>query len=578
MPQRPQHNRSFLAAISHPRPSRRDVLQFGLQGGAALGVLRSGISTSHAAPANVRFRPSPAGTPHHDDRHLYLFFDDDDIERSSNLRRFLNPPRRYAKPVVVSDRPWEGEDRVQAWGSVIQEPDGLLRMWYFAFNTERVAGESDRGGYCYAESRDGFHWEKPDLGVVEFRGSKKNNLFYSFNPSRRNLHETALAQQGIGLPALDINGQRIGILNNADGLTVVRDDDDPDPEKRYKLIANMQDHRMWKDANPKHYRNVTEAEKQQAWSVFGQYLDTSPDGIHWAHRPQRTAGAIADYMLVTRDHRNRRWWLNERSKRNRDPRAQGRNAALRTGDDLIHWSQPEIIFDNLADSDFGKLWEWHGGISPFNYGQLNLGFLERWPNVGFSDTCELVFQRPGKPWQRIAPDHPFINTGPEGSFDRQMAYPTHNPPWRVGDKLHIYYTGASATEAQSGRRDMDMAIGVMTIGLDRFVGLANRRRAPGSLLTKPLVIERDQLEVNAEPLMQGRLKVAVLTPDEKLIPGFGHEHCTLQEMKPGKARYRIRWTDHADLSSLRGQTIRLLFYIESTVVYGYRFSDLSGHE
>ena len=124
---------------------------------------------------------------------------------------------------------------------------------------------------------------------------------------------------------------------------------------------------------------------------------------------------------------------------------------------------------------------------------------------------------------------------------------------------------------------MDMAIGVMTIGLDRFVGLANRRRAPGSLLTRPLVIERDQLEVNAEPLMQGRLKVAVLTPDEKLIPGFGHEHCTLQEMKPGKTRYRIRWTDHADLASLRGQSIRLLFYIESTVLYGYRFSNTSGN-
>ena len=577
MPKRPRDNRSVVPVIPPQRPSRRDVLKYGLHSSAAFGAISSRLATSCAAAGDVRFQPSAAITPHHDDRHLYLFFDDDDIERSSNLRRFLNPPRRYAKPVVLSDRPWEGEHRVQAWGSVIQEPDGLLRMWYFAFNTERLAGESDRGGYCYAESRDGFHWEKPDLGVVEFRGSKKNNLFYSFNPTRRNLHETALAQQGIGLPALDINGKRIGILNNADGLTVVRDDDDPDPQKRYKLIANMQDHRMWKDANPNHYRDVTEAEKQQAWSVFGQYLDSSPDGIHWAHRPQRTAGAIADYMLVTRDHRSRRWWLNERSKRNRDPRAQGRNAALRTGDDLVHWSQPEIIFDNLADSDFGKLWEWHGGITPFNYGQLNLGFLERWPNAGFSDTCELVFQRPGKPWQRIAPDHPFITTGPEGSFDRQMAYPTHNPPWRVGDKLHIYYTGGSATAAQAGRRDMDMAIGVMTIGLDRFVGLANRRRAPGSLLTKPLVVEHDQLEVNAEPLMQGRLKVAVLTPDEELIAGFGHEHCTLQEMKPGKTRYRIRWTDHADLSSLRGQSIRLLFYIESTVLYGYRFSNTSGN-
>jgi len=226
----------------------------------------------------------------------------------------------------------------------------------------------DRAGYCYAESRDGIHWDKPDLGIFEFRGSKKNNIFYSFNPSGNNLVDTALAQQGMGLPAFDLDGRQIGILNNADGLTVVRDDDDLDPEKRYKLIANMQDHRMWKRPNNPDYAHVTEEEKQQAWAVFGQYLDSSPDGIHWTRRPQRTAGPIADYMMVTRDERHGRWWLNERSKRQRDPRASGRNAALRTGKDLIHWSEPEIIFDNFEDSDFGKLWEWHGAITPFNYG------------------------------------------------------------------------------------------------------------------------------------------------------------------------------------------------------------------
>jgi hypothetical protein len=29
---------------------------------------------------------------------------------------------------------------------------------------------------CYAESADGIRWEKPDLGLVEFRGSLHNNL------------------------------------------------------------------------------------------------------------------------------------------------------------------------------------------------------------------------------------------------------------------------------------------------------------------------------------------------------------------------------------------------------------------
>jgi len=43
-----------------------------------------------------------------------------------------------------------------------------------------------------------------------------------------------------------------------DGLTVVRDDDEPDPDKRYKLIANMQDHRMWTPAYPDKYPDATE--------------------------------------------------------------------------------------------------------------------------------------------------------------------------------------------------------------------------------------------------------------------------------------------------------------------------------
>src|SRR5262249_7240453 len=31
---------------------------------------------------------------------------------------------------------------------------------------------------CYAESRDGIHWTKPDLGLFEFDGSKHNNIVW----------------------------------------------------------------------------------------------------------------------------------------------------------------------------------------------------------------------------------------------------------------------------------------------------------------------------------------------------------------------------------------------------------------
>ena len=29
---------------------------------------------------------------------------------------------------------------------------------------------------CYAESKDGIHWEKPNLGLVDWEGSKDNNI------------------------------------------------------------------------------------------------------------------------------------------------------------------------------------------------------------------------------------------------------------------------------------------------------------------------------------------------------------------------------------------------------------------
>ena len=31
-------------------------------------------------------------------------------------------------------------------------------------------------GVCYATSKDGLIWDKPELGLVEFEGSKKNNM------------------------------------------------------------------------------------------------------------------------------------------------------------------------------------------------------------------------------------------------------------------------------------------------------------------------------------------------------------------------------------------------------------------
>src|ERR1051326_7238486 len=143
-----------------------------------------------------------------DDPNLHLFVDDYEIQSSTNLLRVLNKPKKHPEPVLLADQPWEG-DRAQAWGSVIQEPDGRLRLWYFAFNTGRRTNELDRGGYAYAESRDGIHWINPTLALVYFRGTKSNNFFYPPSPDAKTLLDKKWARRGLGLPARDEQGKEI---------------------------------------------------------------------------------------------------------------------------------------------------------------------------------------------------------------------------------------------------------------------------------------------------------------------------------------------------------------------------------
>lgn len=515
--------------------------------------------------AGAAFVPSARAAPRHfHDPNLHLFVDDREIQSYTNLLRVLNKPRKHPEPVIVADKPWEGE-RAQAWGSIIQEPDGLLRAWYFAFNTERAPNELDRGGYAYAESRDGIHWDKPALGMVEFRGSKQNNLFYTFAPDAKNLVDEELARRGIGLPALDESGRQIGILNNADGLTVVRDDDDPDPARRYKLVANMQDHRMWAPYYKDRYPNVSPAQVDQARSVMGQYIDTSPDGIRWTRRPRRLLAAKhGDYMTIARDIRNRRWWLNER------PWAlYGRNAGLRVSADLNHWPPvADPVFSNDAENGFGKTWEWHGGITPFNYGNMDIGLAEKWSNAGFGDRCELVCHRDGEPWRRVAPGQDYLEVGPEGAFDRILAFPTHNPPAVVGDRLHIYYTGGGT--GTNPKRGMPMAIGLATVRLDRFAGLAHSRRDAGRLLTKPVTVATANLEVNTELLNNGRVRLALRYPDESVIPGYSADDSQIDVGQP--VRTPARWKTKPDLRDLIGKPVVLDFEVTSAILYAYRFA------
>ncbi len=111
-----------------------------------------------------------------------LLVDDAIVSAKRGVVRTLHPGKKLEQPVLLPDRPWEGK-RVYIYGTVHYDADAQqFRMWYLTRvgrgEQHRAPGLRERQGdmILYATSEDGIHWEKPNLGLHEFDGSRENNI------------------------------------------------------------------------------------------------------------------------------------------------------------------------------------------------------------------------------------------------------------------------------------------------------------------------------------------------------------------------------------------------------------------
>ena len=128
-----------------------------------------------------------------------LFIDDYFIESLTGARRVLNPPRKLTvdEPLATPfDRPWDSQS-AQPGRVIYDERNRRFRMYYRAWTGEQTF-------LCALESDDGLNWERPELGLVEFDGSTRNNITNA----------------------------------SADHLTTILDPHEPDETRRWKQIDN----------------------------------------------------------------------------------------------------------------------------------------------------------------------------------------------------------------------------------------------------------------------------------------------------------------------------------------------------
>ncbi|MGH7130188.1 MAG: hypothetical protein ACREIV_16585, partial [Planctomycetaceae bacterium] len=100
---------------------------------------------------------------------LELFVDEHRIAERHGVELRLHPPK-VMETVLKFDEPWEGP--YAGYVTVMQDGD-IYRMYYRGW-PDLAEPELT----CYAQSRDGVHWIKPNLGLFAFEGKTDNNIVW----------------------------------------------------------------------------------------------------------------------------------------------------------------------------------------------------------------------------------------------------------------------------------------------------------------------------------------------------------------------------------------------------------------
>ncbi len=113
-----------------------------------------------------------------------LFVDQALVERLDGRAEFrLHHPTPH-EVALTFDKPWEGN--ASGYATVFQDGD-IYRMYYRGHRyiiDPPPLRQAQSEVVCYAESRDGIHWVKPNLGLFDWpptmnnTGTKENNIFW----------------------------------------------------------------------------------------------------------------------------------------------------------------------------------------------------------------------------------------------------------------------------------------------------------------------------------------------------------------------------------------------------------------
>ena len=391
------------------------------------------------------------------------------MEDAQNSELTLGVVRKHSgNPLFGEDKPWEMRfDNLYA-NIVYDDEEHLYKCWYSPFivdNSSRGMSSQQREAVkygaprnremaiCYATSRDGLTWVKPELGLVEYDGSKANNILW----------------RGGG----DTRALRAG----PHGSGILKDLQDPDPTRRYKALL-----------------------KSEILSVA-----FSADGIHWepaiacpeansagdTHNNAFWAPTLGKYVGITRQ-----WG-----------KPFGRQVAWTSSTDFLNWDKTQIVLEGLDErhQTYAMPVCFHGGVY--------LGLVAIHDQDSDRVWAELTWSPDTNTWHRVVPGTPLIPNGDDGEYDWGCVYPAACPVF-LEDEIRLYYGGSDGLHT-SWRNGFFCLATLRPDGFAGY--RATDAAEPATVTTTPIFDGKAPLRVSADIADGGSLVVRVLGEEKQVL-------------------------------------------------------------
>jgi hypothetical protein len=466
----------------------------------------------------------------------------ENIDGPRGVRLIAEQARRGGKLEVKPQHPWEANGVTIL--QMLPTPDGKIRAW------AECTDAAESKNYCYLESTDAITWLRPKLGLVDYQGSKENNLVPSKVPGR-------ICMDPHGPPE-----ERFKCANNG---SLTREE-----------FEKLRQKPGWRDRPISMMALEDDSDRQSVVCVWGH---VSPDGFRWTRleEPLTIEESDGDQTVYWDDKLNKYvMYLRAYSV---VPRAPGypvdharrhkflpRRAIARTeSEDFRRFPLSDTIIEGSNEMGPTDTYYLNARTTIPGAPDQHLMFPTRYVLEEDNTALDLYTSFDGKLWH-IAPGCPLMRTAEFGQWDGGcMFFWPHLIERGGGDWVLLYKGDNFPHKYPRGKRTSDYGTAVWPKG--RLMAI--EAVAKGAFTTPAFLAPGEKVRINALTSRVGEIRVEAADLQGKPIAGrsfadsvpiVGDQHRTL-----------ITWKRSDALGVKTHDPLLLRFQMDKAKIYGLEF-------